>query len=249
MGSRHPRPEPPAPAGESKDDSARADGPGAERLLANDGTPVVRARAGGLLARVALVGLGFGALACIRAPNENWSIYEIDPELVRLSAESGLFRAMPTCAPDQTIVIGDARLTLADAKDPFDLIILDAYSSDNVPVHLLTREAMALYRFLLRPDGAIVMNITNRNIALSDIVAASAQAADLRMLHKRDPATPDFNATFWARADIAALARDEKDFGALGPENGWTAPPLDPGFRTWTDDDSDIVGAILRHWR
>ena len=244
---------------------------GAERLLANDGTPIagqpekltyyydggpfeeaitaVRARAGGRLSRVALVGLGVGALACSRAPGENWSIYEIDPELVRLSTESGLFRTMPSCAPDQRIVIGDARLTLADAKDAFDLILLDAYSSDNVPVHLLTREAMALYRSLLRPGGAIVMNITNRNIGLTDIVAASAQAANLQMIHKRDPATPDFNATFWARADIAVLARDKQDFGALGPESGWAAPPPDPSFRTWTDDYSDIVGAILRRWR
>jgi len=244
---------------------------GAERLLGNDGIPVpgqpekltyyydggpleeaiaaTRARAGGRLPRVALVGLGVGALACSRAPSENWNIYEIDPELVRLSTESGLFRTMPICAPDQKVVVGDARLTLADAKEPFDLIILDAYSSDNVPVHLLTREAMALYRSILRPNGAIVMNITNRNIGLTDVVGASAQAANLRMIHKRDPATPDFKTTFWAPADVAVLARDEKDFGALGPESGWTAPALDPSFRPWTDDYSDIVGAILRRWR
>jgi hypothetical protein len=244
---------------------------GAERLRENDGTPVAgrpekltyyydggpfeeaiaaaRARAGGRLPHVALVGLGVGALACSRAPDEVWNIYEIDPELVRLSTQSGLFRTMPTCAPDQKVIVGDARLTLADAKEPFDLIILDAYSSDNIPVHLLTREAMELYRSLLRPNGEIVMNITNRNIALTDVVAASAAAANLRMIHKRDPFTPDFNTTFRARADIAALARDEKDFGALGPETGWTTPALDSGFRTWTDDYSDIVGAILRRWR
>jgi len=244
---------------------------GAERLRENDGAPVagkpekltyyydggpfeeaiagIRARAGGRLARVALVGLGVGALACGRAPGESWTVYEIDPELVRLSAESGLFRTMPMCARDQKIIVGDARLTLGDAKEPFDLVILDAYSTDNVPVHLLTREAMALYRSILSPDGAIVMNISNRNVELTDIVAASARAADLRMIAKQDPATPDFNATFRARARIAVLARDEKDFGALGPETGWTPPPPDPNFRTWTDDYSDIVGAILRRWR
>src|SRR5208337_2031451 len=231
---------------------------GAERLLADDGTPVAgppekltyyydggpfaeaisaaRARAGGMLPRVALVGLGVGALACSRVSGETWNIYEIDPELVRLSTESGLFRTMPTCAPNQKVIIGDARLTLADATAPFDLIILDAYSSDNVPVHLLTREAMQLYRSLLTPNGEIIMNMTNRNIELTDIVAASAEAANLRMIHKRDPATPDFGKTFHARADIAVLARDEGDFGALDREAGWTAPKRDPDLRTWTDD-------------
>lgn len=199
--------------------------------------------------RVALVGLGVGALSCSRQPGKSWSVYEIDPELVRLSTESGLFRTMPTCAPGQNIVIGDARLTLADAKEPFDLIILDAFSSDNVPVHLLTREAMELYRSRLTSNGVIVMNITNRNIALTDAVAASARAAGLRAIHKRDPATPDFNTTFHARAEIAVLAKREEDFGALTAEKDWTAPALDPSFRTWTDDYSDIVGAILRGWR
>ena len=244
---------------------------GAERLLADDGTPVgrmpekltyyydggpfeeaisaARARAGGRLPRVALVGLGVGALVCSRAPDETWAIYEIDPELVRLSTESGFFRTMPTCAPNQKVIIGDARLTLADATEPFDLIILDAYSSDNVPVHLLTREAMELYRSLLTPHGEIVMNITNRNIELTDIVAASAEAANLHMVHKRDPVMSDFSKTFHASADIAVLARDEGDFGALDRKAGWAPPKRDPDFRTWTDDYSDIVGAIMRHRR
>jgi len=244
---------------------------GAERLLENDGAPVsgppekltyyydggpfeeaidaIRARAGGKLSRVALVGLGVGALACSRKEGEDWTVYEIDPELVRLSTQSGLFRTMPTCGRDLKIVIGDARLTLADEKAPFDLIILDAYSSDNVPVHLLTREAMALYRSLLSQNGAIVMNITNRNIGLTDIVAASAEAAGLKALEKRDPKAPDFNKTFHARAEIAVLAKSETDFGALSAATGWTAPSPAPGFRTWTDDYSDIVGAIWRKWR
>src|SRR5271170_6462053 len=244
---------------------------GAERLTENDGLPVggrpeqltyyyqggpfeeaiaaARAHAGGRLPRVALVGLGVGALLCSRDPEEEWNIYEIDPELVRISAESGLFRTMRTCAPNVNVVVGDARLTLADTTEPFDLIILDAYSSDNVPVHLLTREAMQLYRSILTKNGVIVMNMTNRNIGLTDIVAASAHAANLRMLRKLDPTTPDFETTFHARADIAVLARDAEDFGSLGPTNGWTEPPLDPSFRTWTDDYSDIVGAVLRRWR
>ena len=92
-----------------------------------------------------------------------------------------------------------------------------------MPVHLLTREAMELYRSRLTSNGVIVMNITNRNIALTDAVAASARAAGLRAIHKRDPATPDFNTTFHARAEIAVLAKREEDFGALTAEKDWTA--------------------------
>ena len=243
---------------------------GAERLIGDDGVAVsgrperltyyyeggtldealsaARAQAGGRLPRVALVGLGVGALACARAPGEDWSVYEIDPELVWLSVRSGLFRTMPTCAPDMRIVLGDARLTLAKEKQPFDVIILDAYSSDNVPVHLLTREAMELYRSLLAPHGVIVMNISNRNMELAEVVAASAAAADLKMVSKFDPSKPQFKATFHAPATVAALARDASDFGVLGPARGWKSAPADPGFRTWTDDYSNVLGAILARW-
>ena len=205
-----------------------------------------RAQAGGRLSRVGLVGLGVGALACSRQADESWTFYEIDPELVRISTTSGLFRTMPVCAAGQKVVTGDARLTLADEKEPFDLLLLDAYSSDTVPVHLLTREAMELYGKMLRPGGLIAMNITNRNIGLTEVVAASADAAGLAMLRKKDPAAIDFQKTFHAKAEIAVLAKDAKNFGALDEASGWTAPPLDPAQRAWTDDYSDIVGAILR---
>jgi hypothetical protein len=243
---------------------------GAERLIGDDGVVVsgrperltyyyeggpldeavsaARAQAGGRLARVALVGLGVGALTCARAPGEDWSVYEIDPELVRLSVRSGLFRTMPTCAPDIRIVLGDARLTLAKEKQPFDVMILDAYSSDNVPVHLLTREAMELYRSLLTPHGVVIMNISNRNLELAGVVAASAAAAGLKMVSKTDPSNPNFNVLFHSPAEVAALAREPSDFGRLGPARGWKSPPVEPGFRTWTDDYSNVLGAVIVRW-
>ncbi len=243
---------------------------GAERLIGDDGVAVsgrperltyyyeggpldealsaARARAGGSLPRVALVGLGVGALACASAPGEDWSVYEIDPELIWLSVRSGLFRTMSACGPDMRIVLGDARLSLAKEKQPFDLIILDAYSSDNVPVHLLTGEAMELYRSLLAPHGIIVMNISNRNMELAEVVAASAAAANLKMVSKSDLSKPNFPATFHLPAEVAALTRDASDFGILGPTRGWKSVPVDPRFRTWTDDYSNVLGAILARW-
>jgi spermidine synthase len=144
------------------------------------------------------------------------------------------------------VVVGDARLTLGDAREPLDLLVLDAYASDNVPVHLLTREAMRLYDSRLAPHGKIVINITNRNIDLTEIVASSARAVGLIVRHKADNSAPDFSSTFHAAAHIAVLARDEKDFGALVAENGWSPATADRSFRTWTDDYSNVVGAILK---
>jgi spermidine synthase len=156
---------------------------------------------------------------------ESWSIYEIDPELVRISTESGLFRTMPTCGPDMRVVVGDAQLTLTDAREPFDLMILDAYSSDNIPVHLLTREAMRLYESLLTPHGKIVMNITNRNMDLTDIVSSSAHAVGLAVRHKRDGSGPDFSTTFmplrisprWRETKRTSVHSSPKTDGARPP--------------------------------
>lgn len=107
---------------------------------------------------------------------------------------------------------------------------------------------MELYRSLLAPHGVIVMNISNHNMELAEVVAASAAAADLKMVSKVDPSQPEFNATFHAAAEVAALARDVSDFGALDPAHGRKLAPADPGFRTRTDDYSNVLGAILARW-
>jgi hypothetical protein len=110
----------------------------------SEGIAAVRtARAG--LGRVAAVGLGTGSLACHKRGKENWTFFEIDPEVARIARDSRLFRFVSTCAPDVPVVLGDARLTLAASAGRYDLIILDAFSSDAIPVHLLTREALAGY--------------------------------------------------------------------------------------------------------
>ena len=206
----------------------------------------VRARAGGTLRRVALVGLGMGALSCQAAPGEAWSLYEIDPEVVRLATDRSLFRSLSLCAKDSSIVVGDARLTLTDAEPGFDLIILDAFTSDAIPVHLLTREAVALYASKLAPHGAIAFNISNRHIELATVVTASAAANGLVTRVKRDRNDVDTLRTFHTRAEIAVVARSDADLGQLDAREGWRAMSARHDVRTWTDDFSDIVSAIRR---
>ena len=206
-----------------------------------------RASNGGKLNRVGLIGLGVGALACYALPGEHWSFYEIDPVVVRIATDPSKFRTMDSCARGAPIHLGDARLTLADEPEKFDLIIIDAFTSDVVPVHLLTREAFALYASRLSPHGAIALNITNRNIELTSVVAGSAAENGLAMFDKRDLNAPDFETTFKARAEVAVLARAAEDVSAmLTAEAGWRRVEPDRNVRVWTDDYSNIVSAIWR---
>ncbi|WJR79386.1 fused MFS/spermidine synthase [Bradyrhizobium sp. NP1] len=238
---------------------------GAERLRANDGTPVAglpealtyyypfgpfaeaitaaRAAHGGF-DRVAVIGLGAGALACHRRGGEAWTFFEIDPEVVRIARNPARFEFLSRCAPDAATVLGDARLTLAAATKPFDLIALDAFSSDAIPVHLLTREAFAGYLTKLSPHGVIVAHISNRHLDLAPVLANVAQSLGLVAFLKEDSAAGDFMKEFHTDARIVMLARTPADVGRVA--SSWTPLAQDSSSALWTDDYSNILGAMLR---
>ena len=244
---------------------------GGQRLTRNDGTPVAgkpemltyyfegggfnqaisatRAALGGKLADVAVVGLGSGTLACNAAAGENWRFFEIDPQIVRLAKDPARFRFLTDCAPDAAIVLGDARLTLAKDAHQYDLIVLDAFSSDAIPVHLLTKEAINTYLSKLKRGGAIVMNISNRHMDLGEVVARAAADMGLAALIRRDPEAADFDQTFHARATIAVIAREASQLAGLAAMPGWAPRAADPDVRAWTDDYANIVQAIWRKLR
>ncbi|WP_367273930.1 spermidine synthase [Bosea sp. (in: a-proteobacteria)] len=141
-----------------------------------DGIEALRRARGGVLGKVASVGVGTGSLACQTRPGEHWTFYEIDTRVVSIATDPAQFSFISQCAPDAPFVIGDARLTLADAAaGSLDLIVVDAFSSDAIPVHLLTREAMGLYLSRLAPGGALLFHISNRNMDLAPVVAATAR--------------------------------------------------------------------------
>src|SRR5690606_61927 len=121
--------------------------------------------------RVAVVGLGTGSVACYLRPGDALDFYEIDPAVVEIALDRKKFEYVPVCKPDAKVIVGDARLTLADAPDGhYDLIIMDAFSSDAVPVHLLTREAMGLYRRKLAPGGVVGSHVMNRHLELPSVM-------------------------------------------------------------------------------
>ncbi|GIQ74099.1 hypothetical protein BraRD5C2_25370 [Bradyrhizobium sp. RD5-C2] len=237
---------------------------GAERVRNADGTPVsgrpepttyyyvggpisdaiaAARKAQGRLARVAAVGLGTGSLACHRQDGEAWTFFELDPHVVRIARDPALFRFLSECGPDIRIVLGDARLTLTTSAERYDLIMLDAFSSDAIPVHLLTREAFAGYLAHLTAHGVIVLHISNRHMALRAPTAAVGTAEGLAVFAKAQLPPNMTDDDMRTASDVVAFARDERDLGDL-PKQGWTR--VDPGSRAaWTDDYADILSAVL----
>jgi hypothetical protein len=207
----------------------------------------VRARAAPDPIRFAVIGLGSGSLACRAASDDTVDYFEIDQAAIRIARDSGLFTFLANCRPDVSITLGDARLTLAEVPDgTYDLIIVDAFSSDAVPVHLLTREAMAIYLAKLKPGGMAVLHVSNRHLELASVVTgiASANGALTRVndsLDLDESLTP-----YRYAATVAAVVRKPEDFGALADSKEWELRQPDPKQRVWTDDYSNIVGSLLR---
>lgn len=202
-----------------------------------------RAAHGGL-DRVAIVGLGTGALACHRKSGERWTFFEIDPEVIRIARDPRRFEFLSRCAPEAPIVTGDARLTLEASADRYDLIVLDAFSSDTIPVHLLTREAVAGYLSKLAPHGVIVAHISNRHLDLAPVVASVAQSLGLAAYLREDDSAGDLMTTLRANARLVVLARDAADTGSVALN--WSPLQPDRSSALWTDDYSNILGIMLR---
>lgn len=209
----------------------------------------VREAHGGLLRRASVVGLGTGSLACHSRPGESFTFYEIDREVIRIARDPAMFRFLGECAPDQPIVLGDARLTLADSEPGQDLIVLDAFSSDSIPVHLLTREAIGLYLAKLAPEGAIVMHLSNRHLDLRAVVARAAAEHGLLAWNRIEHPAEPFETRMRSGAMVVALARDARHLGPIAAGPDWH--PLQPDMtrRPWTDDYSNVIEALMDAYR
>ena len=197
----------------------------------------------------AVVGLGAGTLACRAQPGESVTYYEIDPAIVRIARDPKNFTYLSACRPDAPIVLGDARLTLADAPDgAYDIIIVDAFSSDAIPIHLLTRDAMAIYLKKLTAHGIVVMHVSNRHLELASVVAGIAQANGMitRVNNGGDVSADDDN--YKMIGTVAAAARAEEDFAGLAQSRWWPVVQPDPKQWVWTDDYSNVIGAVIRQY-
>lgn len=212
------------------------------------GQLIARIRPG--LKNVAVVGLGTGALGCYAEPGQKWTFYEIDPVVRRVASTPGLFTQLRNSRGDLSIVIGDGRTSLQRAApDSYDLLVLDAFSSDSIPVHMLTREAIELYLSRLRPGGILAVHISNRYLELEPALAALAASTGLYGLSSRDSRVPPEDA---ARGRTAAqwvvLATDTERITSLR-EGGWMPLQSDPRVHPWTDDYSNLLQALILRWQ
>jgi hypothetical protein len=192
----------------------------------------------GTHARIGVVGLGTGTLACYARAGQDWRFYEIDPAMARLAREKFTFLAR--CDPRARIVLGDARLSLErQAAGSLDVLALDAFSSDAVPMHLLTREAFAAYARVLARQGVLAVHISNRFLDLAPVVAEAAAAGGWRamLLHAEPSALEESgSASVWI-----VLSRDPFAQAVVTGTGDWARLPRRPGFRVWTDDYATIL--------
>lgn len=198
-------------------------------------------------ARVGLVGLGAGSTFCYRKPGQVWTSYEIDPRVVAIATDPRLFRYVQHCAPDARFVIGDARLKLATTPEAaYDALIVDAFSSDSIPLHLLTREAVALYASRVAPNGVLLVHISNRFMDLSPVVADAARTLGLQAtlyLYQPGAGAKDRGETrsIWIML-TKSQAVQRAYLAQVRP--GWTPLEPTPGFKGWTDDHADILSVL-----
>jgi hypothetical protein len=242
---------------------------GAEKFLNDDGTPVtgrpepityyhkdggigqaiaaIRERKGAPL-RVAVIGLGSGTLTCASEPGEDWKFFEIDQSMVDTAKDPKYFTFIQNCEPNLKPVIGDARLTFArEPSGTYDVIIVDAYSSDAIPIHLATEEAMEIYKDKLAPQGAVVMHVSNRHLELESVVVGIAEANDLKSWVYSEDSGRDNEYIF--STSVVVSAREEADVGSLASSDKWALTEAEENQRVWTDDYSNILGAVWRRLR
>ena len=200
----------------------------------------------GRRASVAVIGLGAGTLACYAEPGETWTFFEIDPMVEYLATRSGLLQQMSASPGHVSVVLGDGRLKLQESPPgTYDVVIVDVFSSDSIPVHLMTREAIALYASRLRPGGVILMNISNRYVAITPVLARIAAQEGLHLRQRFDGRISDEDARRGRTvSQWAVLAPSPSILEPLETVAGWSAPAVDPNVRAWTDDYSNLVAAL-----
>jgi hypothetical protein len=194
--------------------------------------------------RIAAVGLGIGTLASYATAGQEWTFFEIDPAIESIARTPAYFTFLETCGSRCRVVTGDARISLSRAAEgQYDLIVLDAFSSDSIPLHLMTREAMDVYLSRLAPDGALLMHVSNRHLRLAPIVGRVAADRGLyaaRRVEEGGRNWPEGK----SGSDWIAMSRRPQDIAPLIAHHGWTPLAASPSTPLWTVDFSNILSVL-----
>lgn len=200
---------------------------------------------------LAFIGLGAGTLATYAKPKQEVTFFDIDPAVVRIAQNPAYFTYLAECpAGMPRIVLGDARLSMTQEPDGhYGLIVVDAFSSDAIPMHLITQEAVQLFMDKLAPEGILAYHISNKYLNLEPVLAAIARAEGLACLVQRESDTggnPEELKRGKLISDWVLLARQKKDFGELASDTRWRGSVVKPNVPVWTDDFSNVLS--VTHW-
>jgi predicted O-methyltransferase YrrM len=197
--------------------------------------------------RLGAVGLGAGTVSTYVRPGDHMTFFEIDPLVVRLASDPAHFSYIHDCAVgDVDFRVGDARLTLQkEAPDTFDVLLIDAFSSDAIPAHLLTVEALKMYLSRIKPDGVIILHLSNRNLELVTPAQASAKAAGAVALYQEYRRPDRVADVIESSENVLILGRSRAAMERFLDDPRWTMP-AHTNTRPWTDDYTNLAGAMMR---
>lgn len=194
--------------------------------------------------KIAVIGLGTGAMAAYSKPGQDWTFYEINPAVLQIAQTSGYFKYLSNCsrAPIRT-VLGDARIKLRLAEDSsYSMIVLDAFSSDAVPTHLITREAIRLYFSKITPTGIMAFHISNRSLDLSRVLAGIAAKEGFSGYYYNDKSRDKANGK--DPSSWAVMARRSVNLQSFTANPHWIPLGTVPRPVVWTDDFSNILHVL-----
>ena len=193
--------------------------------------------------RVALVGLGVGSLAAYGRPGQALDYFEIDPVVARIARDPRYFTFLRDSQAQVRVILGDARLTLSRAQGGYGLVVLDAFSSDSIPIHLLTVECFRMAFSKLTPHGLLAIHISNRYLDLEPVLAANARALHLAAMVQIDPAIEEEKAEGKTESHWVLLGREDTDLDPYRTSD-WSDLDVREGLLPWTDDYSNVLGAF-----
>jgi hypothetical protein len=195
---------------------------------------------------VGLIGLGAGTLASYGEPGQHLTFYDIDPLVKEIATNENYFTYLRDCRARWDIVLGDARLKLREADDKkYGIIVVDAFSSDAIPIHLITREALQLYFRKLTDDGILAVHISNRHLNLEPVLANLAQELGLTCLRQYDNDVEKRGISGISSSDWVVLARRREDLGKLADDERWSPLETEPKVGVWTDDYSNLLSVFI----
>ena len=195
--------------------------------------------------RVGAIGLGTGSIASYKQPDQQWIFFELDPTVVEIASNSDYFTYLSDCSQGIRVIPGDARVSLSGLTDDrFEMIVLDAYSSDSIPIHLITREALQLYLDKLTEEGLLVFHLSNRYLDLRSVVANLAQDAGLAYRLQDDLSLSQEERSLGKESSRwAILARHPASFGRLANDPRWRLVE-ETAEQVWTDSYSSIFSVL-----